>query len=312
MGKPKTQRAMDYFRANPKATNRQARKALPGVSGRTLRRARQNLRLGIKCRAVKQARVLIFDLETSPMEVLVWGLYKQRISHENVIKEWACLSWAAKWLFEPEVMSDVVTPEEATARDDARIMHSLWDLINEADIIIAHNLKRFDERKMNARFILNELDPPLPYQTIDTLQHSRKLFAFSSHRLDFLNCLFDATRKIETNYSLWKRCINGGSEAEKALDEMVTYNRQDVVALEELYITLRPWMKSHPNMALYMEFDSMRCPNCGSKEITWQGEYVTPCGRYDSFRCECGAVGRSRFTNISRDERKKFGVSVAR
>ena len=53
------------------------------------------------------------------MEVYVWGLYKQFISHNNIIKDkngneksWYVLSWAAKWLYDDDVMSDIVTPEE--------------------------------------------------------------------------------------------------------------------------------------------------------------------------------------------------------
>ena len=32
-------------------------------------------------------KILLFDIETSPMEVYVWGLYKQFISHNNIIKD---------------------------------------------------------------------------------------------------------------------------------------------------------------------------------------------------------------------------------
>ena len=47
-------------------------------------------------------------------------------------------------------------------------------------------------------------------------------------------------------------------------------------------------------------------------EIKWEGKYFTMCGRYKTFRCKCGAIGRSRFSDISPEERKFFGVSIAR
>ena len=87
----------------------------------------------------KIPRILIFDIETSPMEVLVWGLYEQRISPDNVKKEWSVLSWSAKWLFDSEIMGSVVTPEQAKNRTDKSVITSIWKLIDEADIIIAHN-----------------------------------------------------------------------------------------------------------------------------------------------------------------------------
>lgn len=243
------------------------------------------------------------------MEVLVWGLYKQRISHENVLKEWAMLSWAAKWLFDDTVMSGVVSSVAAINRDDSEIIQEIWDLLNEADIIIAHNAAKFDVRKLNARFITNHLPPPLPYQVIDTLKVSQRHFAFSSHKLDFLTKMMGLSQKLETNYGLWKRCVAGDS---KALDEMVTYNRSDVVALEELYVNLRPWIKSHPNMGLYYDKFEACCPNCGSTNIDWLGLYTTPAGQYQAFRCKCGAIGRDRHPNMKPKERSNLTISVAR
>lgn len=255
-------------------------------------------------------KILLFDVETSPMEVLVWGLYKQRISPDNVIKDWALLSWSAKWLFEPEIYSQVVTPQEAIDRKDGSIIKGLWDLIDEATVIIAHNLDRFDRRKANARFIENRLTPPLPYQMIDTLKVAKKNFAFSSYRLDYINSLFSLRKKDDTNFQLWKDCIAGKAEA---LAKMRSYNETDVIALEELYVLLRPWMNSHPNLGLFVESEDSVCPTCASNELIWKGYYTTPTGKYRSFRCkECGAIGRSRFTCIPKDERKKIVVSTAR
>jgi hypothetical protein len=78
------------------------------------------------------------------------------------------------------------------------------------------------------------------------------------------------------------------------------------VALEELYLKLRPWIKSHPNLGLYVEGEV--CPTCGSDQITWKGKYRTPAGEYKTFRCECGAIGRSRHS----EPKKSLQRSVAR
>ena len=138
-------------------------------------------------------KILLFDIETALMEVYVWGLYKQFISHNNIIKDkdgeeksWFVLSWAAKWLYDENVQSDIVTPKEARKRKDKRILKSIWKLLDEAEIVIGHNLDRFDIRKLNARFIDNDLDPPSPYKTIDTLKIARREFAFVSYKQDYL------------------------------------------------------------------------------------------------------------------------------
>ena len=189
------------------------------------------------------ARILLFDIETAPMEVYVWGLHDKRnqyISYNNVIKGRSVLSWAARWLFESEVMSEVATTSEARNRKDKRVLYEMWQLLEEADIIIAHNAQQFDVRRLNARFILNDYGPPMPYRVIDTLTEARKTFDFESNKLDDLNEQFGLSKKLPTDFDLWKRCVTGDASA---LEEMVTYNRSDVIALEELYLVLRPWIK---------------------------------------------------------------------
>jgi len=259
----------------------------------------------------RHTKVLILDIETAPMTVFVWGLYKQRINSTNIISDWFLLSWSAKWLFDPEMMSDVLTPREAKKKSDKRIAKSMYALVDKADIIIAHNGKSFDMRKLNARFISHGLNPPSPYQIVDTLLHSRRNFAFSSHKQDYLTKFLKLPEKLGTNFELWIRCFNGEQEA---LDEMVEYNRHDVGGLEELYLTLRPWMKSHPNIGIYVEADKKVCANCGSSKLTLMSmkHYVTPMGKYRVHRCECGAIVRERLSGLSPTDRNKLTASIAR
>lgn len=260
--------------------------------------------------AVGLPKVLIFDIETSPMETYVWRLGKQYVGPDNVIKDWSILSWSAKWLFQPDVMSAVVTTQEAKDRTEESIIHGIWNLLDQADIIIAHNGKRFDTPKLNTKFILHGFNPPRPYQEIDTKQAAYKHFDFASTSLKFLNRLFNLEQKFETTYGLWVRAVNGDASA---LKEMVEYNAQDVVALEELYLMLRPWIKSHPNMNLYVNTDKSVCPNCGFLDLHWNGTYVTPAGKYKSFRCaDCGAIGRSRFADLTKADRKRIVIGTAR
>jgi len=282
-----------------------------GCSRRTVRRYAES-----RCPAErkKRGKILLFDIETAPMEVYVWALNDKRnqyISHENVIKDWSVLSWSGKWLFESEIMSQVVTIEEAFNRDDSSVIKGIWDLFEKADIVIAHNAYKFDVRRLNARFIINDLGPNLPYRVIDSLKEVRKVFDFPSNKLDALNERFGLSKKLETNFELWKRCVTGGN---RALKEMQTYNKSDVVALEELYLTIRPWIRSHPPMSLYHNtIDAIQCPTCDSEKLEWNGHYTTPAGKYKSFRCgNCGAIGRSRYSCLEKDERENLVISTAR
>jgi DNA polymerase elongation subunit (family B) len=258
----------------------------------------------------KLPAVLILDIETAPMEVFVWGLYKQRISHENVIQDWNILSWAAKWLYDPEMLSDVLTPKESVNRDDRRICRSMWELLDKADVVIAHNGISFDLRKLNARFIFHGLTRPTSYQVIDTLDASRRNFGFSSHKLDYLGKFLTRKGKVETNWKLWKDCVSGNCDS---LREMEAYNREDVSLLEEVYMEIRGWIKSHPNLSLYAETDERVCPTCLSDNLHSAGYYYTPAGYFESFRCNnCGSIGRLRKSSIKPKERDRTLISTAR
>ena len=256
-------------------------------------------------------KVLLLDIETAPMEVFTWGLWKPILNYRNIIKRGFMLSWSAKLLFSSEMMSDVVTPEEALKRDDKRISESIWKLLDDADIVIGHNSKKFDIKWLNTEFILNGLKPPMPYQTIDTLIEARKHFRFPSNQLDYLGQLMVRKQKIETDFGLWKRCVNGDKES---LGYMLKYNEQDVFLLEDVYLELKPWIRSHPNMALYIDADTPVCANCGSKELLWENKYYTTMvSKFAAFRCKnCGAISRCRTSALSKEQRKNLLVSTAR
>ena len=299
--------AVEFFKKHPLASTGDAVQTL-GCSGRTARRAKLKARRQATHKL--NARILLFDIETIPMEVYVWGLFKQRISPDNIIKEWSVVSWAAKWLFENDMLSDVAKPQEAAKREDGRLLKGIHALLDEADIVVAHNANRFDVRRLNARFIVNNLPPPRPFQVIDTLREAKRHFAFSSYKVESINPLLGLSGKIKTTFDLWKRCVAGD---ESALAMMQKYNKQDVLALEELYVKIRPWIKGHPNMGLFYDKPTTVCPNCGSGKINWGGEYRTQVGVYDTYRCEsCGAIGRNRKTTVDKKRRERLGVSVAR
>ena len=257
-------------------------------------------------------KVLLFDIETAPLKAYIWqkGVWNTNVHADQVVSEWYMLCWSAKWLFDKRVYSDRLTGSESIAEDDSRISKSFWELLNQADIVIAHNGDGFDIPNMNTRFIINGLPPTKPYQTIDTLKIARKQFGFTHNSLNALARVFGFDSKLETNFQLWKDCING---SDGALRRMEKYNRRDVTLLEEIYLKLRPWIKGHPNLGLYVESDKPVCPVCGSSDIEWTGDYYyTQSGKYATYRCKCGAYGRARYTAVPKEIRKNLGTSLYR
>lgn len=257
-----------------------------------------------------RAKILILDIETAPMKAYIWRRWKENIGDSQVISRWFFLTWSAKWLFDDKVISSRLTKKEARAQDDKRIVTELWSLLDDADIVIAHNGDRYDIPQINARFIVHGLKPTRPYQQIDTLRIARKQFDFDGNGLDNLANIFGITGKIQTSFELWERCVNGET---KALKEMETYNRQDVLLLEEMYLKMRPWIKSHPNLGLFVDAERPVCSSCGSTNVTPKGNYVTMVGQYQTYVCgDCGAYSRERTSHTSKDKRKSLLVSTAR
>lgn len=240
-------------------------------------------------------KILILDIETAPLLAYVYQtqVWNATIRDEAVISNWFCLTWSAKFLGEDIVYSDRCTPEEVMEENDGRIMKELWRYLNEADIVIAHNGNRFDIPNINTRFLLNNIGPTTPYKQIDTLKVARKQFGFTHNNLDALAHYFGIEGKLKTGFELWKRCMRGD---ESALIEMEEYNRHDVEILEEVYLHLRPWMKSHINVSLYNDSEELQCPHCGSTSmIKTDSFWYTHTGKYPVYKCkECGAHSKER------------------
>ena len=229
----------------------------------------------------KFPKILLFDVETSLYHMVGWGTYKQYIQHHQITKHQYIISWAAKWLYDDNVQSDVVTPNESRNRNDKRILKSIWKLLDEADIVIGHNGERFDLRKLRWRFLSEGMQPPSPFRVIDTLKVARREFFAPSYKQDFLTKYFKLENKLSTEFQLWIDCEAGNA---KRLEEMVEYNRHDVMGLEQVYLKLRPYMRNHPNLGVLMDEDV--CPTCGENNLTEiNAEYFTSANRFPIYRC---------------------------
>lgn len=248
----------------------------------------------------RKPNILVLDIETAPMKGYVFKLWKDSVNLDKLVSDWYILCWSAKWLFSNEVKGDCLTSAEAKLQDDRRITISLASLLNEADIVITHNGKKFDLLKINARMLIHQLPPVKSYQNIDTFEIARRQFGFTSNKLNYLAQILGVDTKLDTDFQLWADCVDGKQEA---LNYMLKYNKWDVECLEAVYLRLRPWIKNHPNLSLYYESTELRCPNCGSSHLTQEGFYYTSVNKYQVYRCECGAISRIRTSSLNPDLR---------
>lgn len=255
----------------------------------------------------KYAKVLIVDTENLPGKFSLWDTGKQYVSAKYMIEAPIMLAWSAKWLYDHEIYSRILSPKEVKNRDNTKLVGELWSLMNDADIIVGHNIK-FDIAIINTLLAKNGYPPPLHYKTIDTLPVARSAFRLPSYSLEFINEYFGLSPKLKTSPGLWDRCEKGD---EDSLEEMLEYNQNDVYVEEETYTFLRPWMKSHPELAIYANSTKGGVCRCGSTNIENSGIYTTAKERYQSYRCnDCGAIGRFPQNLLTKKEAKNESKSV--
>ena len=237
----------------------------------------------------REPRILLFDLETAPIRAFTFGLFDQNIGLNQIDQDWFLLSWSAKWLDEPNIYY-MDQSKEPDLTNDKKILEGLWQMLSRSDVVITQNGKSFDEKVANARFVIQGIPPTPPYKHVDTKILAKRRFRFTSNKLEYLAkalgvpCL-KSHHKQFPGFDLWAECMKRNPEA---WAEMKKYNMSDVMALEGVYLKLRPWgigIDLNP----YYSDTVYRC-QCGSKDLERNEFLIAGGGKFARFRCRsCNA-----------------------
>jgi hypothetical protein len=226
-------------------------------------------------------RIVLIDIESSPALGWTWQRYEADVL--KCERDWELLSFAYKELGRQPTR--VIARPDFRDKTDRGLTQAAWKVLDEADVVVGHNLDKFDVRKLKAKFVEHGLAPPRTFKTIDTLKIARQQFAFSSNRLNDLAATLKLGSKVKTGgVGLWFDCLAG---CKKAWAKMRRYNAHDVVLLERVYEKLKSWYPSHPNLALYE--DRPGCPVCSSLKVQRRGWRVNLSRKVPRFQCQdCG------------------------
>lgn len=254
----------------------------------------------------KKPKMLILDIETKPIIAHIWSIHgEQNVGINQIQEDWSIIAWSAKWFGSKKIMYADVRHEKNVS-DDKKILKQIWQLMDEADIIITKNGARFDLKKLNTRFILNGFNPPSPYEHIDTEKLARRKFGFTSNKLEYLASQLDLKfkklkHKTYPGHELWSECLKGNFKAWK---EMERYNKYDVLSTEQLYLKLRSWDNS-VNLGSYSIKEYPLCPSCGSHKIYSCGEkVVSKVRKVKRYRCEeCYSYAYGKINLFSKEKR---------
>jgi len=234
------------------------------------------------------SRILLIDIETAPALSYHWGMYDQCIGTNQVKDDWYMLCYAANWLDEKKIMFDAIWKYKKyfkeNPKSDLKIAESIHDLMEQADIIVAHNGDDFDVKKINTSFIKNRIPPVKPFMTIDTKKESKKNFGFMSNKLDhILRRLGIGQKMVHVGFDMWTGAMAGD---EKYCNMMEKYNIIDVRELKKAFLIMRPYMKHYPDTNLKDgDLSHKKCPKCNSSKTIKQGTKCNKLRRYQMMKC---------------------------
>ena len=230
-----------------------------------------------------RSKIILYDLETSRTAVEGYGSrWDFKVVKFIRQSELMCYSW--KELGEKNV--------HFVSRYDFKTYHdfveSLRTLLHSADVTIAHNGGSFDDKMANRFFVTEGILPPKPRKTVDTRREAKRWFRFESNKLDDLGDFLGLGRKQTIGYADLEDDFMSGNPSRKTVKLMKDYNDQDVRLLERIYLKLRPFMATHPNLGDLGGVDGI-CPKCGSGNLHKRGFNRKRSGITQRYQCQsCG------------------------
>lgn len=237
-------------------------------------------------------RCLILDIETFGLLVSVWDTGKQYVNYKQVRKDFSIAAWGAKWLGDSPKKAIYEDRRAALEKEnDKAILLKLRNLIDKADYVMTQNGINFDWPKIQARLMLNGIEPPSYFQHID-LYKEYKSVGFTSHSLDYMTDKFcKKYKKLHhgdfPGNSLWDECEKGNL---KAWNSMKKYNLHDVLSLEELFENTKQWL---PKVTFKLSKPVTVCHKCGGKQFTRNGQR----GKFIRALCKgCGEWAKEQAT----------------
>lgn len=251
----------------------------------------------------KLLKILVLDIETSPIISYTWGLFDQNVGLNQIVKDWNILSYAAKFIDDKKIYYNDLSKAK-DIHNDKLLIQDLWKLLDQADIVIGQNSVAFDVKKIKARMLIHGMKPPSSFKQIDTMLLSKKHFNFTSNKLEYLSKTLCAKNKklLHKKYAgfeLWSECIKGNQSAWR---EMKAYNIADVLSTEELYTKLQPW-DSSINFNMYSDELTNVCA-CGSSSFKKNGYKYTSIGKYQRYVClSCGSEAKDRINLLSKEKK---------
>jgi len=229
---------------------------------------------------------LFYDIETSYCIGSFWRpSHKARINFQDIIHESAiiCICW--KWEGQ-ETQFEAVWDKG----DDKSVIERFTKAALEADQIVSHNGKRFDDKWVRTRAMVHGIPFPTKLESYDTCAKARSHFNLQSNRLDYFGKRFFDGGKNPMSKEDWDYISHPlvpywyGHEVDlpdtyqTALDKMVTYCHQDIKLLEDTFHLMQPYVSNESHVGAHTGFGRYSCPNCANDKPHHSKKRTTKAG----------------------------------
>ena len=247
-----------------------------------------------------KAKILFYDIETTPLLAYVWRLGKQAVRHQQLHSKHdmyniICITYC--WNDGKPAKALVFDYDTQCCKT---IIKEFDALVKEADYTIGKNSDRFDVKQINTQRMIHNL-PPCPewMDTKDDLEKQmRKYFYLPSHSLDYISGKLGFGGKIKMEFQDWIDIVEQNKNGKKSLKKMVKYGKKDIVDTRNVWNYLCKHFKPRLNMATHL--GGRRCTHCGSVDIVKNGTYAAGKTYYQRYHCKShgGYAGRAPISEI--------------
>ena len=224
-----------------------------------------------------EPRLLIYDLETSRAEFSTWWTGKQYLGTSSLTKEPSIISVSWKWLGEDEIYA---LHWDMKTHCDKEMVREFLKVYNSADMVIGINSDRFDSKWLAARAIKHRLPLNIHVKSFDVQKKLRSLARLPGYSMKFVNKYFNLERKLSHEGMHMRDMVEKGTDAEQReyIDKMIEYNKGDIMATEDQFLTFRPYMKAPIHLGVFRGNGKSSCPHCGGDNIELFKTTVTAAG----------------------------------
>jgi hypothetical protein len=276
-------------------------------------------------------KILVIDIETTPLISFHWGLWDQNIGLEQNISDWSIFAFAAKWVGSKEVIymdqrsiktTDNILSNAQKLNNDKKLVKKIAALLEEADIVLGQNSKGFDTKKINTRIKFHNsrakskadrIEIPSSYKHIDTMLLNKKFFSDTSNKLEYMSKTYNTEyKKLDhkeyPGFKMWRAVMEGDKKVWPVVEK---YNKFDVLSTEEYWQGIKAWDNS-VNFNVYREEEDTVC-TCGSRNFKLNGFSYTSVGKYRRYKCkDCGSELKSRFSELTLEKRRSLKTGTVR